>query len=64
MQDLDKIEAIRERFPLSYVEAGEALGQADGDLLQALDRLEKQSSQRKQRMQGHVEDLLEEYERK
>ncbi len=64
MQELEKIDAIRKRFPVTYTEAGRLLMECDGDVLQALDRLERQKRLKHQQMNGHMEDLLEEYARK
>lgn len=41
MNELEKIDVIRERLGVSYKEAREALAENDGDLLEALIRLEE-----------------------
>ena len=64
MQEMEKIETLRGRYPLSYKEAGHLLKKFNGDVLQALDWLEREKKTRGQRMKGHIEDLVEEYARK
>lgn len=44
MDELQKIDQIRERFPVSYEEAQEALSEADGDVVKALIVLEHERS--------------------
>lgn len=64
MQHLEKIDAIRSRFPLTYAEAGRLLSECGGDILKALDKLEQAEKNRIQRAEKHIEELLEEYARK
>lgn len=64
MQKLEKIDALRSRFPLSYQEAGRMLADCGGDILKALDKLEKAEKIRGQRAEKHLEELAEEYARK
>lgn len=44
MDELQKIDQIRERFPVSYEEAREVLSEADGDVVKALILLENERS--------------------
>ena len=44
MNELEKIDALRERLNVTYAQAKEALDAVDGDLTQALIHLEKQVS--------------------
>lgn len=44
MDELQKIDQIRERFPVSYEEAREVLSEADGDVVKALILFENERS--------------------
>ena len=61
MQKLEKIDALRSRFSLSYQEAGRLLEEYDGDVLKALDELEKLKKANRQRAEQYIEELTEEY---
>ena len=61
MQQLDKIEALRQRFPLSYQEAGRVLKSCSGDLLKALDLLTEQEQHHRDKAERRTWELVEEY---
>jgi hypothetical protein len=50
MNELQKIDVLRERGNIGYAEAREILAEVDGDLLEALVRLESRGSTRKEQI--------------
>lgn len=59
MNELEKIDAIRERMGVSYSRAKEAIDAAGGDLVGALMYLEKDDKIKRERFQVRGSDLVE-----
>ena len=57
MEELEKIDLIRERLGVSYREAKEALDQAGGDVVQALIRLEGQDKKWDAKLEEKAREL-------
>jgi len=57
MEELEKIDLIRERLGVSYREAKEALDQAGGDVVQALIRLEDQDKKWDAKLEEKAREL-------
>ena len=49
VDNIEKIDIIRERFDVSYDKARKVLEQAEGDLVEALILLEKEKKKKKRR---------------
>lgn len=59
MQELEKIDIIRERMGIGYKEAKESLDRAGGDVVKALISLEEEKPQWSQRLQGRGQDIFQ-----
>lgn len=59
MEELEKIDLIRERIGVSYKEAKEALDKAGGDVVQALIMLENQEKKWDERLDAKGRELVE-----
>lgn len=55
MSDLEKVDLIRTRLPVSYKEAKDALDKADGDVVQALIYLEQKETDVDSDFRKHVD---------
>ncbi|WP_018247781.1 DUF4342 domain-containing protein [Orenia marismortui] len=63
MEELEKVDVIRERTGVSYEQALEALRAVDGDVLEAIVKLEKeeQNKYRKEEFQVRGEQILNKF---
>lgn len=61
MGDLGKIDVLRRRYAVSYLEAGELLAECDGQLLKALAILEQRDRNSRKLAEQHTWELVEEY---
>ncbi|TDX51054.1 DUF4342 domain-containing protein [Orenia marismortui] len=63
MEELEKVDVIRERTGVSYEQALEALREVDGDVLEAIVKLEKeeQNKYRKEEFQVRGEQVLNKF---
>ncbi|GAB6158091.1 DUF4342 domain-containing protein [Desulfotomaculum varum] len=57
-RDLEKIDLLRARLGVSYKEAKEALDAADGDVVQALIKLEEKNRNWSEKLQGKSNEMI------
>lgn len=58
MNELEKIDLIRERLGIGYKEAKEALDEAEGDVVRALVLLEEKENRFAEKMQGRSQEFM------
>lgn len=59
MQELEKVDIIRERMGIGYKEAKEALDRAGGDVVKALISLEEEKPQWSRKIQDRGQDIFQ-----